>query len=104
MGDTQKHGLGITDLLADKREDILALAEKHGVYNVRVFGSLARGEAMPASDVDLLVSVREGVGIFDLVGLWLDLQALLGCKVNLVTDGIPDNRFLSRIEPDLVEL
>jgi hypothetical protein len=90
--------------LRTRRDEILKLAEKHGATHVRVFGSLARGEATPESDVDLLVSVREGVSMFDLVGLWQDLQALLGCEVSLVTDGIPDSRFLGRIEPDLTEL
>lgn len=74
------------DALRAHRDAILRLAEKHGAYNVRVFGSVARGEATPDSDVDLLVATREGVSIFDLVGLWLDLQDLLGRNVSLVTD------------------
>jgi predicted nucleotidyltransferase len=49
---------------------------------VRVFGSVARGEATPESDVDLLVQMRDGASMFDLVGLWLDLQDLLGCEVS----------------------
>lgn len=51
--------LGIQDILGDKRDEVLALARQHGVYNVRVFGSVARGEATPDSDVDLLVDGLE---------------------------------------------
>jgi hypothetical protein len=90
--------------LHTRREEIIALAEKYGMFNVRVFGSVARGESSLDSDVDLLVAAREGVTMFDLVGLWLDLQDLLGCEVSLVTDGIPDERFLARIQTDVVGL
>ena len=85
MTDQPKSTLTLADLRA-RRDEILALAEQHGAYNVRVFGSVARGEARSGSDVDLLVSVRENVSMFDLVGLWLDLQDLLDCDVSLITD------------------
>ena len=51
----KKTGLGIQELLYYERSQILAIAQKHGAYNVRVFGSVARGEATPESDIDLLV-------------------------------------------------
>ena len=97
--------LTLEDLRA-RREEILALAESYRVFNVRVFGSVARGEAGPGSDVDLLVSAERGVSIFDLVGLWLDLQELLGCEVSLVTDDDhPRNaRFMQRARKDAVPL
>ncbi|MCA9906402.1 MAG: nucleotidyltransferase family protein [Anaerolineae bacterium] len=77
--------------LRQKRVEILQLAEQHDAYNVRVFGSLARGEASAESDIDLLVSVRPHTSIFDLVGLWLELKDLLGCEVDLSTDeGLKD--------------
>jgi predicted nucleotidyltransferase len=77
------------ELLLTKREEILALAERYGAYNVRVFGSVARGEAGPASDVDLLVDLRPEVGL-EYIALWQDLQDLLGRKVDLVTEqGLP---------------
>jgi hypothetical protein len=50
------------------------------------------------------VTVREGVSIFDLVGLWLDMKGLLGCEVSLISDETPDRRFLSRIRQDAVAL
>ena len=86
------------------REEILALADRYGVFDVRVFGSVARGEAQTGSDVDLLVSAREGVSVFDLVGLWQDLQNVLGCEVSLITDDDqPRNaRFMQHARKDAV--
>lgn len=68
------------------RADIIKLAQQRGAFNVRVFGSLAQGEATEQSDVDFLVTFREGSNIFDQVGLWQDLQDLLGCSVDLLAD------------------
>ena len=59
----------------------------HGARNVRVFGSVARGDATEASDVDFLVEMEEGKSLLDLVGLWQDLQDLLGLKVDVISDG-----------------
>lgn len=100
---TAKKPITLADLRA-KRDDILRLAEARGVYNVRVFGSVARGEATANSDVDLLVSAKSHLDMFDLVGLWLDLQELLVCDVSLVTDGIPDKQFLETVQDDVVAL
>jgi predicted nucleotidyltransferase len=77
----------IKELLQKNRNEIIAIATKHGAYNVRVFGSVARGEETPASDVDFLVD-------YDLTkispwfpgGLLADLENLLGCKVDIVTE------------------
>jgi predicted nucleotidyltransferase len=55
--------------------------------NVRVFGSVARGEATDESDIDLLVDAESGRSLLDVIGLWLDLQELLGRKVDLLTEG-----------------
>lgn len=72
--------------LRQQRQAILELAEKYGAYNVRVFGSVARGEATPESDVDIIAAFREGTSIFDLVGFWQDLQDLLEREVDLLAD------------------
>jgi predicted nucleotidyltransferase len=77
----------IERLLAEKREEILRLAASRGARNVRVFGSAARGEAREDSDIDFLVDVESGRSLLDVVGLWLDLQELLGRKVDLLTEG-----------------
>lgn len=72
------------DLLKEKREDILRVAEKHGAYNVRVFGSAARGEAGSKSDIDFLVNMEESRSLLDFSGLYADLEELLGCHVDVV--------------------
>jgi prevent-host-death family protein len=71
--------------LRARREEILEIAGRHGARNVRVFGSVARGDAGPGSDVDLLVDLEPGRSLFDLGGLQVELQALLGCGVDVVT-------------------
>lgn len=73
-------------LLRTRRADILALAARRGARNIRVFGSVARGEADEKSDVDLLVDMEPGRSLLDLGGLWSDLNRLLGIKVDLVTE------------------
>jgi predicted nucleotidyltransferase len=77
--------MGIEQLLREYRADILALAVRHGAYNVRVFGSVARGDANEASDIDFLVDFEPGRSLFDLGGLLMDLRALLGRDVDVVT-------------------
>ena len=76
----------IEEILKKKRDEILRTAARHGAYNVRVFGSAVRGEARPDSDVDFLVEMEPGRSLFDLGGLLMDLQALLGCEVDVVTE------------------
>lgn len=68
------------------RSEILDLAAKHGACNVRVFGSVARGEARPDSDVDLLVDLEAGRTLLDLGGLLMDLRRLLNRSVDVVTE------------------
>lgn len=74
------------ELLAAKREEILRIAERHGARNVRVFGSLVRGEDTGASDIDLLVSTHGQTSPWFPVALVADLEALLGRKVDVVTE------------------
>lgn len=68
------------------RDGILRLAAKHGAKNVRLFGSVVRAEADEQSDIDLLVEFEPGRSLLDHAGLWLDLQELLGCKVDVVSE------------------
>ncbi|HOG18193.1 MAG TPA: nucleotidyltransferase family protein [Syntrophales bacterium] len=74
-------------ILEAKRNEILILASRHGARNVRVFGSVARGEAGPESDVDFLVQMEEGRSLLDLSALIMELQDLLGRKVDVVSEG-----------------
>ncbi len=78
--------MNIDKLLKEKREEILRIAAKHGAQNLRVFGSVARGEASPNSDIDLLVSVGEKPSSFFPGGLLADLEDLLGYRVDIVTE------------------
>jgi len=73
-------------LLREKRQEILSIAARHGARNVRVFGSVARGEAGPESDLDILVDLEPGRSLLDHAALLLDLEAALGCKVDVVTE------------------
>jgi hypothetical protein len=80
----------IAALLAANRQRIETLAKKRGLRNLRVFGSVARGEADDASDVDLLAEPSKGTSLVDLIGFQRELQELLGRKVDVVTPaGLP---------------
>lgn len=78
--------MSIEYLVRQKRNEILRIAERHGAYNVRVFGSVARGEAGPDSDVDLLIDAGEKVTPWFPGGLVYDLEELLGRRVDVVTE------------------
>jgi predicted nucleotidyltransferase len=95
--------MGIDELLGGKREAILRLADKHGAYNVRVFGSVARGEAGPTSDLDFVVDVQPWVGL-EFLGLWDELEDLLGRKVDLITEQSLKPRIRERILREAVAL
>ena len=71
----------------EKRAEILGIAARHGARNVRIFGSAARGDARPDSDIDLLVDLEPGRTLLDHVGLWQDLEELLGRRVDVVVEG-----------------
>ncbi len=73
-------------LRADRRNDILQVAKRRGACNLRVFGSVARGEANEWSDLDLLVEWEPGRSLLDHAGLVEDLQELLGVKVHVGTE------------------
>lgn len=79
-----KTGSGINDVIGEKRADILRLAKRHGVSNVRVFGSVARGDAGPNSDVDFVVDGLENAA-WGGGRLLMDLHTLLGRRVDLVS-------------------
>ena len=72
-------------LVDEHREEILRIVAKHGGRNVRVFGSVARGDADESSDVDFLVDLEPGRSLFDLGGIQFELEELLGCRVDVVT-------------------
>jgi predicted nucleotidyltransferase len=77
--------MSLDETLTGKRDAILRLAAAHGAHNVRIFGSVARGDADAESDVDVLVDLEPGRSLFDLGGLLVDLEDLLGCPVDVVS-------------------
>ena len=79
--------MSLHDDLLERREEILAVAARHGGRRVRVFGSVVRGEETPASDLDLLVEFEPGRSLLDHIALAQDLKDLLGREVDVVTEG-----------------
>ena len=74
------------ELLQRRRDEIQRIAAKHGAYNIRIFGSVVRGEAGPESDIDLLVQLGSTTSSWFPAGLVLDLEELLGRRVEIVTE------------------
>jgi hypothetical protein len=95
----------LQELIQTKRNEIIEIANKHGAYNVRVFGSVARGEETPLSDIDFLID-------YDLSkitpwfpgGLSADLEDLLGCKVDIVTEKGLHSLIRKRIVQEAIKL
>jgi uncharacterized protein len=84
------------------RAQILAAAARHGATNVRVFGSVARGDADTTSDVDFLVDFEPGRSLLDLAGLLVDLEDLLGHRVDVVTEPGLKSRIRQRVLAEAV--
>lgn len=76
----------INKILKEKRKEILQVAASHGAQEVQIFGSLARGEAGPGSDLDILVKLEPDRTLLDLVAIKQDLEDLLNCSVDVVTE------------------
>jgi predicted nucleotidyltransferase len=74
------------EMIKAHRQEILDIAKKYGASNIRIFGSVARGEAGPESDYDFLIELEPDRSAFEIGGLLMDLQDLLGAKVDIVTD------------------
>jgi predicted nucleotidyltransferase len=96
--------MGTDEILKSKRGEILALATQRGIKNLRVFGSVARGQAGPDSDVDFLVDVEPGRTYLDMGAFLMDLQDLLGRKVDLVTERALHASIKSQILKEAVPL
>ncbi|MEE8275520.1 MAG: nucleotidyltransferase family protein [Alphaproteobacteria bacterium] len=96
--------MGVDQLVRTRRDEILRIAAEHGARNLRVFGSVARGDAGPESDLDILVELEDGRSLFDMGGLLMDLQDLLGCKVDVVTERGLRDRIRARVLREAVPL
>ena len=92
------------DSIRRQRVDILRLTKRYGAGNVRVFGSVARGDAHPGSDLDLLVEFDADRSLLDLIGLELDLRDLLGSQVDVATVASLKDRVRSRVLAEAVPL
>ena len=91
-------------MLRLKREDILRIAAEHGASNVRVFGSVARGDSDDDSDIDLLVAFEPSRSLFDHAALWLALQGILQRNVDVVSDRGIKPRIRDRVLREAVRL
>lgn len=77
--------MSINDLKV-KRDEILRISKKYGAYNIRIFGSVVRGEANKDSDLDILIDLEPDRSLLDHAGLLMELQELMNCKVDVVTE------------------
>ncbi len=92
------------EMLRRRREEILAIAARYGVRTIRVFGSIARGDASPGSDVDFVVEFEPGRSLLDHGGLIMDLQDALGCKVDVVSARGLRDRMRARVDAESVAI
>lgn len=95
--------MGIEELQR-QRDQILDVASRHGARNVRIFGSVARGEADERSDVDFLVEMERGRSLLDLGGFLMDLEELLGKRVDVVTEKGLKSRIRERVLREAIPL
>lgn len=96
--------MDVREVLRTHREIILRIARKYGARNVRIFGSLARGEADERSDIDFLVELEPGRSLLDLGGFQYELELLLGCRVDVVTERGLKARIRDRVLREAVPL
>lgn len=88
------------EALRQYKPQILALADKYGMENIRVFGSVARGDAKPESDIDFVLNYKNGSTAWELAGMWHEMEELLHCKVDLVPENAAYPHILAAIEKD----
>jgi uncharacterized protein len=96
--------LSVKDLLKTKREDILRIAARYGASNIRVFGSMTRGEEGPDSDLDLLIELAPDRSLLDHVALLQDLEDILSLKVDVVNEKALDHRIRDRVLKEAIPL
>ena len=92
------------EALKVRRNEVLRIASARGARRVRLFGSMARGEQGPTSDIDLLVEMEPGRTLLDLMNLEEDLEQLLGRPVDVVTEGALNPRIRERVLAEAVAL
>ena len=94
----------IQEEISRRRDEIISLAKQYGAHNVRIFGSVARGDAAETSDLDIVVFFEPGRSLFDHGGLLMDLRELLGVKVDVVSEGGMRERFRNHVMKEAIPL
>ena len=92
------------DDIHKRRDEIIAVGRRYGASDFRIFGSVARGDADEASDLDLVVRFETGRSLFDQGGLLMDLRDLLGVKVDIVSEGALNGRFGQLVRREAVPI
>jgi predicted nucleotidyltransferase len=92
------------EFIRQKRDAILEIARRYGASDVRIFGSVARGDATESSDLDILVRLEPGRSLIDQGGLLMDLSELLDMKVDVITEGALEGRFGQIVRREAVPL
>ena len=92
------------DDILKRREEIIAVAKRYGASDIRIFGSVARGDSTEASDVDLIVRFEPGRSLLDHGGLLMDLRELLGIKVDVIDEEAMRPRFRQHVMREAVAL
>ena len=96
--------MSLLDYVKNKKEEIIKLAQRYGAYNIRIFGSVARGEDDPRSDIDFLVDFKSNVGLLEWSGFWSSLEDLLKHKVDVATEKVLKKRMKERILREAIPL
>jgi predicted nucleotidyltransferase len=96
--------MSLAKQLQEKREDILSIARNYGAFNVRVFGSVARGEATSSSDLDLLIELEPQRTLLEYIALKIDLENLLNCRVDLAEPDTLHEQIRERILQEAIPL
>ena len=96
--------MSLDELVRTRRADILEIASRYGASNVRIFGSVARGQADEKSDIDFLVDLEQGRSLLDLGGLLMELRELLGRPVDVATESLLKQRIRARVINEAVPL
>ncbi len=97
-------GMTLDELRRSKREKLLSIALHHGATNVRVFGSVARGDSFESSDIDLLVDLEPDRSLMDLGGMLMDVQQEIGMSVDVATERMLRPEVRARVLAEAVPL
>lgn len=94
----------LNQILEQERQTILEVATTYGAKTVKIFGSVGRGQSGPGSDLDLLVEFKPGYSLLDLIAMKQDLEDLLGCTVDVVTEAALSPYFRQQVLEEAVSL